>query len=457
MVQRYPAHQNGAFVVQNGALVPQAALDTGVQAGGDGTGVGSPSFESNINSTLYAVDDLGMDPDGNEAINSKFKNAVSDNTEIIFEPGTYRYDPTNNGKGMVFLGLQNFAVKGNGSTRDDVRIKHTDGTSGRLWNFGGSCHNIWWANFVIDESPSGNYTELNYTSDGYLYAYNIAHRGGAADELNNGSPGDPYGNGSQISFSMDSTGKVDLINYESIDPPERLVDYPHNTQCLFAGYGNQGPINLTNARIEYKGEHAAYMSRSRGEVHVDGGRFVNNANTNMRIAGQGTYIHDATIGLTRSNASLQQENGDTKSIRGLRVEANKEELGGKTYGEAKNVDFVKTETYDNSSMLIEINGTHGRFDLRNCRLLDDSQDAMPIIDVEAIGSDGSVTPPEPHDCLFENCSFTGDGTAPAVDSNRSSAPVKIQDCCIDMPNSSGFQGYYNESGTTYSACDVAEL
>lgn len=427
-------------------------------AGGDGTGVGTPGFAGNITTTKYAQADLGMDGSGGSPINSKLKSAAANNTEILFEPGTYQIAPNNGGKGIVFTGLTNFAIKGDGAVRDDVVFKHTNGKSGRLWNFGGSCDRIWWANFVIDHGAHGSYSEVDWTADGYLYAYNWAHRGGAAPENDHGGPGDPVGDSANIGFAMENTGEAIIENYETVHPPEKLVDYPNNGQGIYAGYGNQGEINLVNCRIEWKGEHACYASRSRGAVKVDGGRFVNNANTNMRLAGGGSFIRNAVVGITRSQASLNPaDTNQIKSCRGLRVEAEYSKLGGKSGGYAENVDFVKTSSIDAASMLAEIHGSQGAFEFRNCRFRDESSDYSDTVAVRAIGDSSSVTPPTPHAVAIKGSAFTGGGDSAAVASARSSAPTELSNCCLGVAGGPGFTGAINESGTSYSGCDRASL
>jgi len=456
--------ENGAYQLENGTYLQREPDGGGggggdggtVAAGGDGTGTGSPGFESDLTTTKRAQADLGMDGSGGTPINDDLQAAAGDNVKIVFEPGEYVIDPRNGGKGMVFYDLQNFGIVGDGGTRRDVRFKHPDGRAGRLWNFTNDCDNVWWGNFVVDHNAPGSFSELYWTADGELYAYNIAHIGSATDENRVGGPGDPNGNYAALAFSMEVGGSAWIENYQNIEPPERLVDYPDNSQGVFAGYGNRGAIDLVNARIEFKGEHACYASRSRAPVRIRGGRFVDNANTNMRIAGSGSFIRNATVGITRSERSLREaDTGEVKACRGLRVEANLDRLGGKTGGYAENCDFVKTSNIGNSSMLIEINGSVGSFDVRDCRIRDESADSSATVDVEPVGE--GVTPPTPHDATIARTAFTGGGDSTAVDSRRYDAPTNVVDCCLGVSGGSGFVGAIDESGTSTSGCSRANL
>lgn len=427
-------------------------------AGGDGSGTGSPAFESNITTTLFAQSDLGMDGSGNQPINSTLMSNIQSNTEIIFESGTYLIDLPSDGTGLIPDSVANFAMKGGGGVRDDVAFTCETGTAGRMMNWAHSSDNIWLANFVIDQSGDGEKAmSIAHTSDGYLYAYNIATRGRRPVDTETGPPADGAGVTSFI-MSTDSSGLTHIENYECIDGPTRLVDYPNNTSPIFAGFGNKGDIELVNCRIEDAGEHAVYASRTPGAVRVDGGRYVNNVNTNMRIAGSGSYIRNAVIGITRTEESVRTSDGNSlKAIRGLRVEAENTDLGGKSGGYAENVDFVKTSSMDVASMLAEVHGSQGAFEFHNCRFRDESSDYSDTITVRAVGASSAVTPPTPHAVTVDGSAFTGGGDSAAVDSSRSSAPTVISNCCLGVAGGPGFTGAINESGTSYSGCTRASL
>ena len=454
----------------SGVLAPATSLMTGgggggpndpSAAGGDGTGVGSPSFGDNTTTAKYAVADLGWDNSGGTTITeSDFDGALADGVKILFEPGTYQIDP-NGGTGVVLSGYSNIALIGDGATRDDVRFKLPDGQASRIWNFAGACDNVWWANFVVDQSSSGSYAEMDYTADGDLYAYNIATRGAAADELSAGAPGDPNGDSSCITFAIGSSGSAWIENYETTSPPERVVDYPNNGAGLYAGYGNKGDIDLVNARIENKGEHAFYGSRTPANVRVEGGLFRNNINTNMRLCGEGSYLRNATIVLDDDLQNIEADTGDEKAARGVRWEDGSDAGSeGQTGGYIRNVDFIKTTDVGAASHLIEVDGNAGAMSIEQCRFRDESRDYSDVIYIQDIGGgpQGQV-PPQPWPVTVTFCSFTGGGDSAAVLTRR--PDTTISDCCLGMSGGPGFDargdGSINESDTSTDDCDRATI
>lgn len=456
----------------SGVLSPTSTLSTGgggsndsSAAGGDGTGIGNPSFAENI-TWKYAVADLGLDNTGGTAITeSDLDGALADGVGIRFEPGTYRYDPVNDGKGMIFSDYNNVAFVGDGDHREDVVFKHTDNSTGRLWNFANGCDNVWWANFVVDHGDASveNFSELYWTADsGHLYAYNFGHIGRATNELDAPGPGDPASSLAALTFGMGSGASAWIENYQNIGKPGRVVDYPHGCIGIFAGYGNKGDIDLVNAHIAYKGEHACYASRTPANVRVEGGYFHNNINTNMRICGEGSFLRNATVHLDPPDGfEIESDTGEPKAMRGVRWEDGSDPGSeGQTGGYIRNVDFIKSRDIDAASHLIQVDGNAGSMSIETCRFRDESRDYSNVIHIQDIG-DGpqGQTPPQPWPVSISFCAFTGGGDSAAVHTER--PDTELAECCLGMSGGPGFDvrgdGSIDESETSTGGCDRAKI
>jgi hypothetical protein len=143
-------------------------------------------------------------------------------------------------------------------------------------------------------------------------------------------------------------------------------------------------------------------------------------------------------------------------MRGLRVEDNRgSNSDGATGGFCENCDFVKETDVGSAGDVILVDGSSGRWTVRDCRIRDESNDSNAAIRVDPIGAEG-VTPPTPHDVVIDGVAFTGSGDSAALDSARSSAPTEVRDSCLTM-DGPGFTGDYTTSGMSYTSCERATI
>lgn len=417
-------------------------------AGGDGTGVGDPSGQGfTFNTTLDAVADLGMDNTGRAPIDSALASAEADNTLIEFPPGEYVVDST------ISLSATDFGIRGAGTTRRDVRIGPNGSTSTVIFNHSSSSTGLYLANFVLDQSgPTGRDVGTNLTVADKLYIYNVETYGFSP---NNYQVDDGDANNELTMEVHDSGGTALVENYQSIGECD-VVTYTQNSGSMRSYRASVGDITVRNARVENKGEHAYYGSRTDGAVKIEGGRFMNNANTNMRVSGGGSYIEDAVIGVDKPRSYFKH--GDEvgyKAVRGVWWESG-DTL--QTGGYIQNCDFV-LENIDNTSPgLLRIEGTSGAMDITNCRFRNETNNYTVYIGAIGTGPGSEAgTPPTPHAVEITDSSFTGGTSESAVDSLRDSADTVISNCCLGQPGGTGFTGAVSVSGTSTSNCTRAEV
>ena len=417
-------------------------------AGGDGTGVGDPAGQGfTFNTVLNAVNDLGMDNTGGTPIDSALANADADNTLIEFPVGEYVVD------NEVVLSGNDFGLRGLGDSRRGVRIGPNGNTSTIIINYASGNTGFYMANLALDQSgPTGRDVGTNLTVDDKLYIYNVETYGFSP---NNYQVDDGDCN-NELTMEVHTSGGTALVeNYQSIGECD-VVTYQENSGSMRSYRASVGNITVRNARIENKGEHAYYASRTDGAVKIDGGLFRNNANTNARLSGSGSYIQNATIAIDKPKEYFKH--GDEvgyKAVRGLWWESG-DTL--QTGGRVTNCDFILKNVDNTSPGLIRIEGTSGAMDIENCRLRNETDNYTVYVGAIGTGPGSDAgTPPTPHAVNISGTAFTGSTTESAVDSQRDSAATVISNCCLGQSGGAGFTGAISESGTSYSGCARAQI
>lgn len=432
------------YLKLTGATTATAA---GLSLGATNASAATTRHGITFNTVKNAVNDLGMDRNGNNAIDSKLRNNMQDGTLIEFPPGTYKVNDT-----CYRPGLHNWGICGLGNSRGDVRFVGPAGKSFKMIIVSGAgsranCTNILVENVTFDQSTHRNTCISNqfYIQDG-LEIHDVEIYGYNPNENEN-----PDNLSGLYILILNSGGTGVIENYKDVRETT-VADYPKNCSGISVYRDHAGTLYVRGCNIENKGEHAIYASKG-NNVRVEGGTFKNCANTNMRISGQGSYIKNADIGIDRERSYfVENDTGDEKSGRGLWWEAGDV---GKTGGYVENCDFF-LDTNLNSPGLIRVEGTTGAMEVRNTRIQNNSNESTNTVFVQEIGQGpGNATPPTPHDVEITDCSFTGSSPSPAVESNRS-ASVSVSDCCEDMPNGSGFQGDLTTSNISHSNCPVPD-
>ncbi|WP_049969404.1 hypothetical protein [Haladaptatus cibarius] len=390
-----------------------------------------------------AVNDLGMDPNGNDPIDSQLPTNSND-LLIEFPPGEYRIQSR-----QTVVGQHNFGIRGLGNDPTDVRFTIPQGNAREILALTNG-YNYLIENVAFDQTSDTN-TGIGVTMDvsdgGEIH--DVHTLGYTPNEHEMGS-NDDLGELLAVQ-ATDSDGTVVVENYVSTGECD-VIDYPDNTICVFVGLSSKGTVYLRDCHIENKGEHAAYASKA-SAVRVEGGLFKNNANTNMRICGSGSYMKDATIVVDRDEGYFREsDTGDPHNVRGLWWENAREGASG---GYIENCDFIFDSNVRSQGM-IRVAGNAGGMDIRNCRFQNNTSSATTI-SVQGLG-DGprGYYPPGANDVDVTGCSFTGSGSVPAVDSNRNNAPVTVSDCCESMPNGGGFNGSVSTNNISHSNCPVPD-
>lgn len=392
---------------------------------------------SAVDRTVDAVDDLGWDPDGGDPITDSLGDSLRDGTCVEVPPGTYLVDGES-----VARDLRNWALRGTGDSREEVRFVVPEGDAQRILNVRDHSRNVLVENCTFDqydawETCIGNVFQVD---DGLLlrdveYAGRTpSERTGAVSHCNV-YVHEP--DGEAVVDDFHATGATDL------------VDYPENVLTLFCGAESNGTLHVRNSRFENCGEHGVYASRCSGAVRIENCYFENNQNTHARISGEGSWVKGSTFVW---DVADHPNRGGFQGQTGLTFEAGEHGYSG---GLVEGCEFVCRSSGPNSGCL-KVDGSHGGITVRDCAFRVDADGAEPIW-VDAPGDSHMIdgAPDAPHDVHLENVTVEGAG-AGTRDGHRAAITVQarsgssVRGGRIRTPNRDGIRltaGDYTVDGT----------
>ena len=351
-----------------------------------------------------AVDDLGMDPNGNEAIDGKLDDAWGSGTLIEFPPGEYLVTEEHG-----YYNDNNVGLVGKTGDRSDVEFVFPTGYEDRFLNvrFGSD----WlFGHFTIQQSDDWETgVGCSFASEGDAMIRNI--------EVAGNNPRNTYRSLALNVYNSDGTMTLDgYVRTGASD----VGDYPSGTQALLVDPANEGTVYIRNARIENAGENGIYGSRCPGAVRIEDSYFANNDIASVRIAGEGSYVKGSTFVVDEDEADKR---GDFDNPRALWIESGDH---GYTGSSVENCDFI-LRSAEHCDGLIRIQPTAGDVDVDNCRFRNETR--FPTVFAEEpdeISGSGPVT--------VRNCSITGGADNPrraAIELVERDGSL-VSGCCISM-------------------------
>ena len=277
----YPNH-----MTENGGQSGGGDTNDGNVGAGDGDGI---TFER----TVDAVADLGLDASGETVIDDALA-SIEAGTKVLFPTGTYRIDSCWIRKSNVGL----VAAAG----ADVTFVPATPKSESESWTLllkTGGDHLISGLTFDYTEEGYGG-SLIVVAQDGDFRIEDVRVRG----EMPAGSEGigcrveDPAGVGTIKNCRLNGGGAVDAASHG-----------------LFVGKEHAGRLDIIDTEVCNWPDNGVYASspgyigsfrgtettdRGDGAVHIQGGRFLNNNISNVRIGTTGASVRDATIGVMAS-------------------------------------------------------------------------------------------------------------------------------------------------------------
>jgi hypothetical protein len=285
-----------------------ATVAAGLAAGGASAAVTRHGIS--FDRVVDAVDDLGMDPSGGEAIDGKLSN-VEPNTLVEFPNGEYKI---NGG----FWFREDDASYGMVGVGDDVRIKPPNGTNDYLIH--AFCGEFLFENIDVD-------IRADDTVGGFrIYPHQGFHVQDV-EWLGRGWNGDFDQSGTVHAYmaGVQSSGGVGIFRNVVHKKISLLGDaYPsggadrRGRAGIWAGGNHKGIIRLENCDFREARNNGLYMSRTPGYVQIENCYFENNNVSSIRISGEKSYVKNTKV---VCDASRFSDTGDLSrdgiNIRGL--------------------------------------------------------------------------------------------------------------------------------------------
>ncbi|WP_273835104.1 hypothetical protein [Halococcus sp. PRR34] len=313
----YLAHENGAFVVENGAFVTEASYDSGGGGdGGDGGGSG-PGGSPQTTPTQPPADraaQAGLTINTTTTVTSTSQINGDANTLHIIDGNSQ--DPFTWDGPMDLGSIDDTAICGiNGASislpagfRD--RMITVSGGSGFLWS-----------GVDIDQTASGAWGRfnINTSTNGIIEFVRTIGKGRRA----NPDPSEePYGatTGATISIPAgSSSGTNHIRNVEFIHggvfANQHFGDRPIG---IFLAGGHSGTLRIERSVFEEFPNNGLYATNTTGEVIVADTRIWNNGVTNGRIA-RGEFIN-CVSGFDYTDTGMMNANNPGHAVRGFSVE-----------------------------------------------------------------------------------------------------------------------------------------
>mgnify|MGYP000592530811 CR=1 FL=1 len=378
----------------------------GLAASGlSGTAAGAPTRDSfSFDRVVNAVDDLGMDPNGNTPIDGALDGAIESGTLIQFPPGEYYYTESHS-----WDGVSNAGISGTGDSQRDVVFRPEQGQQIRLVQ--GDVENFLLENVSFQQyDDKSTLPWLWIRSDGGSLLRDIEWLGKTGL--------DQYMDvGSTYVLTYETTSESGVNVAENLiigeDAPAHESSYPHGTQVMRGGGGHVGELVLRDLRFVEQNSNPVRYTHPSGVLTIEGGEFVNNTHTSLRVSA-GRHPSKRTV-VDGAHIRVDKDWGDLRG--GLICDSSNN-------GDAGMLIENTTIEWDvNHGEVIEFPdwGGHGAVTFRDCIVRNDGGSATIAADATSDTNDDAIT--------VENCSFTGSGGGFVAEDRDGSV---IRDSCIGM-------------------------
>lgn len=284
-------------VAQNRRSFLRSSLAAAALAGGLGA-TGSVSAQADYGNVVNIVDDYGADPTGEESINTALKDAMDDDTKIVFPEGTYwiaDYGITRD-QGSEGGEVSNLALVGEG----DARLRPTQDTNPVMLYLTGT--GIHLENLIFDQTAHHTSVGIRVLADDDLVMRNLLFDG-AGDGP--GGPTEEYGDHGErkgpfniVPGVTDSDGSGIIENVHS---PDGTVEY-YRKGGVWVANQHAGHLLFRRCSFEEFTDNAIYASGAGvpsrgmdGSVGVENCFFRNNNTTSIRLGTPDSYAKNCTV------------------------------------------------------------------------------------------------------------------------------------------------------------------
>ncbi|SFG74161.1 hypothetical protein SAMN04488063_2849 [Halopelagius inordinatus] len=379
------------------------------------------SFDRVVN----AVDDLGLDPNGNEPIDSEISRTIDEGNVLVeFPPGEYYWKDT-----VAERGVDNWGIRGLGDDPTDVRFVSDRGASKFLLKANDG-RGVLVENFAIDYGfDKRGSLGMILRAEGYVRLQDVHYVGfnptqgnGAVDNL---SPEATSSSGRVVVDGLVRKGPTDITSHGHLGGDA-------NEGCIWLGRNHVGELVVRNSHIENTGTNAIYARAARGDVKVEDSLFVNNNQTSLRIGGDGCHVTGCRFFLDTDNAN-EDNGGEHINPHCITWETGRR---GDNGGFIEDCDFIYKSAPSRTTAAIWVDGSAGEMAIRNSRFQMDA-DGIAAIRIDdprdpRLGNTGE----RPWGVTLDGVSVTGSssGSAPAIRIDNRDGSL-VRNSCLQMTGS----------------------
>lgn len=392
----------GTAATVGGAL---ALLGDGQRQVGDGTVSGSTptgldrqdlqELRAQYDTVLDAVDDLGLDPEGDAAIDDALRPALTRQSTLVeFPPGEYRFD-----QGFELRSVTDLGLVGRGDGPGAVRFR-TPATDGRYFLRTGGGRNLLIENVTFDYGEGdGSIGLFPVVEDGLAVrdvtfaGFNPTADDGGVDNL---APAVTGPDGVGVVEGLRRTGPTHITTHQRVGNDK-------NHGCVYVDARHEGTLYVRHSRIENTGTNAIYATHCPGDTRVERCWFGNNNQTSLRLGGNGSHVRDCVFWLHTDHAHPDNV-GDFINPHAIVWETGE---FGQAGGAIENCRFHWEKGPRESSPVVWVDGSAGRMALRNSLVVSDIDGVRPLRFDTPREPRLGVTPERPWDVTVEDVTVRG--------------------------------------------------
>lgn len=413
--------------------------------------------QAQMSNTVRAVEDLGLDPGGNSAVDGALNDALGGmaNTRLEFpNNGTFRIQDsiTANPDGPI-------EIIGNGSV-----FKLDQGTVEYGFNFdlpSGSVVD----GVTVDQSADGARSGFKVGTEGTIDIRNVTIKGFADP-----TPADQDGTNILVPVARGSGSTIRISNFKAIggtaaglhsdsgepdSAPENRLSAPIG---VWVGQSTQGTVQLVNPRMR-GWSNGTYSGRTDARVEVHGGVMWNNYNCQVRISGN-SFVDGTTMILDGREWDMNENPGPYSLGKKQSVLACRVDPGGNKGDQSGTAIFrnleVKAKQMDNSPAIFDWEGSAGAGKIENCRITTHMD--VPLVLGEEPGSQFNYNAASQTNIEVSHCMIKGQSPA-AVMEMEGRPDSRISQTCINLPNAGpdSINGAISGKGVSFGQCSAQSV
>ena len=374
-----------------------------------------------FNRVVDVVDDLGLDPNGNEPVEKKLNNANQNGTLFVFPEGEYLVTDR-----VLMLFNDTVGMLGKGNARLKIAERFNDWAV--IIDHG---KRALFENIDIDLRADGATPGCRFGGYDDVQVHDVEYVGQGihpnSDPRGEGS-GNPSVNAA-LSLLARSSGSEVIVENVVARNRGLMGAYNHGNgrNGVWIGRSNKGTVTLRNCEFSGFPNNGLYTCRTPGVVQVEGGVFRNNDVSQVRLGSEGSYVKNALIEVDPSTSNSPNPE-DMLNGRGVRIESGPIDTAGVT---VENCD-IRIAKNANSLGGVVVARPGGWFNVVDTRIKVDADNTHAILGRVPDGGRAYNTPPKPHRGKLVNVSVTGDARGGAAIEMRSRPESVVRSCCIEQ-------------------------